>query len=69
MVNDLTQTRWLLVEEAQSQLPVPLLVIPVFWLFLLFISFGLFAPRNFMALMVLLTGACALSAAISWSSK
>jgi hypothetical protein len=65
MVNDLTQTRWLLVEEAQSQLPVPLLVILVFWLFLLFISFGLFAPRNFMALMVLLTGACALSAAIS----
>jgi hypothetical protein len=65
MVNDLTQTRWLLVEQAQNQLPVPLLMILVFWLFLLFISFGLFAPRNFMAMMVLLVGACALSGAIS----
>jgi hypothetical protein len=65
MVNDLTQTRWLLVEEAQGQLPVPLLIILIFWLVLLFVSFGLFAPRNLMAVMVLLVGACALSAAIS----
>jgi hypothetical protein len=64
-VNDLTQTRWLLVEEAQGQLPVPLLIILIFWLVLLFVSFGLFAPRNLMAVMVLLVGACALSAAIS----
>jgi hypothetical protein len=65
MVNDLNQARWLLVEEAQSRLPIPLLLILVFWLVLLFVSFGLFAPRNVMALTVLLVGACALSAAIS----
>ena len=64
MVSDLSQTKWLLVEEAQTQLPLPLLVILIFWLVLLFISFGLFAPRNSMALVVLLVGACALSAAI-----
>ena len=64
MVNDLSQTRWLLVEEAQSRLPLPLLLILIFWLVLLFVSFGLFAPRNFMALMVLFVGACAISAAI-----
>jgi hypothetical protein len=64
MLGDLNQTRWLLVEEAQTQLPVPLLVILIFWLVLLFVSFGLFAPRNSMAIAVLLVGACALSAAI-----
>src|SRR5215471_6312123 len=64
IANDLSQTRWLSVEEAQNQLPVPLLLILVFWLVLLFVSFGLFAPRNSMALTVLLVGACAISAAI-----
>jgi hypothetical protein len=64
MVNDLGQTRWLLIEEAQSPLPLPLLLILVFWLVLLFVSFGLFAPRNFMAVAVLFIGACAVSAAI-----
>ena len=64
IANDLSQTRWLSVEEAQNQLPVPLLLILVFWLVLLFVSFGLFAPRNSMALTVLFVGACAISAAI-----
>ena len=64
IVNDVSQTRWLLVEEAHTQLPVPLLVILIFWIFLLFISFGMFAPRNVMALIVLFVAACSLSAAI-----
>ncbi|HTV39784.1 MAG TPA: hypothetical protein VMF08_04360 [Candidatus Sulfotelmatobacter sp.] len=64
IVNDLSQTRWLLIEEAQNQLPVPFLVILIFWLVLLFVSFGLFAPRNSMALAVLFLVACSLSAAI-----
>ena len=64
LLNDLSQTRWLLVEEAQSQLPVPLLLILIFWLVILFVSFGLFAPRNLMAHIVLFVVACSLSAAI-----
>ena len=64
LLNDMGQTRWLLIEQAQNQLPLPLLIILVFWLVLLFVSFGLFAPRNFMALTVLAVGACAISAAI-----
>ncbi|HUA65241.1 MAG TPA: hypothetical protein VME24_05295 [Alphaproteobacteria bacterium] len=64
IVNDLSQTRWLLVEEAQSRLPVPFLLILIFWLTLLFVSFGLFAPRNLTALTVLFVVACSLSAAI-----
>jgi len=53
-----------LIEETQSRLPVPLLLILIFWLVLLFVSFGLFAPRNAMALIVLFVVACSLSAAI-----
>jgi len=64
IVGDLGQLRWLLIEQGQNQLPLPLLVILVFWLVLLFISFGLFAPRNAMALVVLSVGACAIAAAI-----
>ncbi len=64
LVNDLGQLRWLLIEQSQNQLPTPLVAILIFWLALLFVSFGLFAPRNRMALVVLLVGACAISAAL-----
>lgn len=64
LTSDLGQARWLLIEETCAQLPPPLLGILIFWLMLLFVSFGLFAPRNRMALVVLAVGACAISAAI-----
>ena len=64
IVGDLGQTRWLLIEQEQNQLPFPLLLILVFWLALLFVSFGLFSPPNVTALTVLFVGACAVSAAI-----
>ena len=61
---DLAQTRWLLIEEAQNQLPAPFLVILLFWLTVLFTSFGLFAPRNATVIAVLFVCACSVSAAI-----
>ncbi len=64
ITSDLGQNHWLLVEEIHNQLPTPLLLILVFWLFLLFVSFGLFAPRNLTALIVLGVGACAVSGAV-----
>ena len=64
MLDDVSQTRWLLIEQEQNQLPLPLLVILVFWITLLFVSFGLFSPTNATALTVLFLGACAISAAI-----
>ena len=64
VAGDMSQTRWLLMEEAQNELPVPLLVILVCWLTVLFISFGLFAPRNATVLSVLLVCACSMSAAV-----
>lgn len=61
---DVSQARWLFIEQEQNQLPVPLLLILVFWLTLLFVSFGLFAPSNATVFAVLFVGACAVSGAI-----
>jgi len=64
LVGDLAQTRWLLIEQMQNELPMPFLVVLVFWLTMLFASFGLFAPRNRTVITVLLICACSVSAAI-----
>jgi len=64
IVNDLGQSRWLLIEQTQDELPISLLLILIFWLTLLYVSFGLFAPWNGTALSVLLVGAFAIAAAI-----
>lgn len=61
---DLWQTRWLLIEEAQGQLPIPFLVVLLFWLTMLFASFGLFSPRNPTVVTVLFVCACSVSASI-----
>jgi hypothetical protein len=46
LANELGQLRWLLFEQAESSISLPLLVITVFWLALTFISVGLLAPPN-----------------------
>lgn len=58
----LAQTRWLLfTQSTESPIPLPFLVVLVFWLCVIFASFGLYAPGN---LTVILTfGVCALSVA------
>jgi hypothetical protein len=43
---DLARARWLMVEQMGPSIPEPLLVIVVFGLTIVFISFGLFSPRN-----------------------
>jgi hypothetical protein len=58
---DVAQIRWLLREQAEGSIPVPFLVILVFWLTIIFTSFGLFAPRNTTAIAALLV--CSLSVA------
>ena len=64
VAGDITQTRWLLMEEAQNELPLPLLVILICWLMVLFVSFGLFAPRNATVITVLFVCACSMAAAL-----
>ena len=49
----------LLFEQTGSSISTPFLVIVVFWLSIIFVSFGLFAPRNATVIATLLI--CALS--------
>jgi len=58
------QTRWLLYEQQSVSMPKPLLVTLVFWLIALFVSFGLFAPRNAMVRVSMFISAVAVSGAI-----
>jgi hypothetical protein len=44
---NLRQTRWLEVEQRWgSSIPIPVLAALIFWLAIIFVSFGLFAPPN-----------------------
>ena len=62
--NDMLQARWLLIEQAQSSLPLPFLIVLLFWLTMLHLSFGLFASRNATVITVLLISALSVSGAI-----
>ncbi|HZW91106.1 MAG TPA: hypothetical protein VFF12_18650 [Myxococcaceae bacterium] len=58
---DLARTRWLLDVERGGSISTPFLVVVVFWLTVIFTSFGLFAPRNATAVVAL--ALCSLSIA------
>jgi hypothetical protein len=62
--SDVLQTRLLLMAGQQNTLPTSFLALLIFWLTGLFISFGLFAPRNGTVLAVLLICALSVSSAI-----
>ena len=62
--NDMLQARWLLIEQAQSALPLTFLIVLLFWLTMLHLSFGLFASRNATVITVLLISALSVSGAI-----
>ena len=42
----LGQTRWLMYEQASTEVPRPLVTVLIFWLTVIFISWGIYAPRN-----------------------
>jgi len=46
MLLDIARTRWLMYEQRTTGVSMPLLIMLISWLTLIFISFGLFAPRN-----------------------
>jgi len=61
---NLGQERLLLFAQSQSSISTPFLVVVVFWLSVLFVSFGLFAPRNPTALVTLLVAALSVAGAL-----
>jgi hypothetical protein len=60
-----SETRWLLFEQNATSLPVPFLIVVVFWLTILLASFGLFAPRNATVTVALLLCSLAASGGIA----
>jgi Protein of unknown function (DUF4239) len=58
------RTRWLMYEQSNTSFSRTFLAVMVFWLILIFISFGLFAPRNVIAIASLFAAALAVSGAI-----
>ena len=61
ITGEIMETRWFVSGGMGSSVPLPFLVVVVFWLTIIFGSFGLFAPRNATVIAVLFV--CALSVA------
>jgi len=64
MSTALSLSVWQLVERTRTPLPIHLLVILVFWLCVLFVQIGLFAPRNSTVAVAVAISAVSVSAAI-----
>ncbi len=60
----LMQTRWRVIEETGSSISTPFYVVLVFWLTVVFASFGLNAPRNVLSYTMIALGGLAIASAI-----
>jgi hypothetical protein len=63
-IGDMGHRRWLLFAESGSAIPRPFLVVLIFWLTIIFASFGLFAPVNATVIATFLVCALSVSGAI-----
>lgn len=61
---ELGQLRWLEYQQASSSISKPMLCILVFWMAVLFASFGMFAPKNGTVVAALLLAALSVAGAI-----
>ncbi len=61
---ELLLSRWLQIEQAQTSLPTTFLVILLFWLMMLYMAFGLFAPHNWTVITAMFIGAVSLATAL-----
>jgi hypothetical protein len=59
-----TDTRWRLIEEAHGSISGPFFTMLALWLVLIFVSFGLIAPRGPLAGVTILLGAVSISSAV-----
>ena len=64
MAVDLGKLRWLMFEQGTIGISWPLLAVLVFWLAIVFASFGLFAPQNATVIVTLFLCALSVSGAI-----
>lgn len=64
LVNEVAQSRWLAIEQAQAPLPTAFLIVLLFWLTVFFITLGLFAPPNGTVITVMVVCAMSVGGAI-----
>lgn len=58
------QLRWLMVEQASGSVSMPMMAVLISWLTIIFISYGLFAPRNATVVCGLFASASSIAGAI-----
>ena len=65
LIDQMANSGWVLtIEESDSALPPPMLVVLIAWLAAMFVGFGMLAPRNTTVSVALLVGALSVSASI-----
>lgn len=64
IVQNITDERWRLAEQNDQSMPTAFLAVLVFWLALLFVSFGVLSPRNITVTISLFSSAIAVSVGI-----
>jgi hypothetical protein len=64
LANELNRERWQITVESCSKLPLPLVVIPVFWITFLTFVYGVFSPRNGTVTLVLFFCSISIAGAI-----
>jgi hypothetical protein len=55
------QAHWKLIQEVHSSVSLPFFMTLAFWLFVIFLSFGLMAPRNTLVLITIALGAISIA--------
>jgi hypothetical protein len=64
LTEGLLETRWLALGGTEHSVPLPFLVILLFWITITFTSYGMFAPRNAMVITVLFLCAVSVGSAL-----
>lgn len=64
IINYLAGRRWLIYEQSVSSISTPMLIILIFWLTIIFTSFGVHAPTNAMTVTSLCVSALSVSTAV-----
>lgn len=64
LATEIAQSRWLMFEQGTLMVSKPLVIVVVFWLTFIFLSWGLFAPSNATVIATFFVAAVSVSAAI-----
>jgi hypothetical protein len=64
LCSDLIQSRWLMIEMAERELPQAFLVVVMLWLTVLYVCYGLITPQNGTVKVVLFVSALSIAGAI-----